>query len=151
MNPDHAFDQQLMIRSVIERYFSAVDRRDFDLLATCFTKDVEFELNLETTIRLNGVEALMDRMRSLPSPTASSHGLANTSIAVDGDKAKSTTFTVVHALVGPVVGGTLLIRGLRYDDDFRRDGGVWRIARRAHNPLWQHIATSVDPRVVPKS
>ena len=147
MDPDREPDQQLRIRGVLERYFNAIDRRDWDLLGACFTEDVAFELNLETVIRLRGRQALIDRMSSMPKPFASIHTLASTSILVEGDEATAVTFGTAQAVLDRVDGGKVLVRGLRYDDRLRRVDGAWRIAERRHLPLWQYEAVSVPPGV----
>ena len=147
MDPDAQADDQAIIRSVLERYFNAVDRRDFSLLASCFTEDVMFELNLETRITLTGREALIARFGSMPRPAASSHALSNTSILVTGDEAHAVTFAVVHAVLSAEPGGRILVRGLRYDDHLLRAAGRWRIAERKHNPLWQYEAVAGSPGV----
>jgi ketosteroid isomerase-like protein len=146
MNPDLHQDQQLVIRTVIERYFNAIDRRDYDLLATCFTPDVAFELNLATKIDLHGRDAVVAWMKGTPKPFASSHALSNTSILVDGEEAHSTTFAVVHVVM-EVDGGRVMVRGIRYDDRLVREGEVWRIAQRRHDPLWQYETIAMQPRV----
>jgi hypothetical protein len=151
MNPDLHFDQQSVIRSIVERYFNAVDRRDYELLTTCFTQDVEVEFNLDPKIVVHDRDELIAFMQRFPHSTASSHGLSNISVLVEGDTASAVTFAVVHAVIGPVDGGPILIRGLRYDDQLRREGGTWRICRRSHNPLWQYETTVIRPRVPPKS
>jgi len=144
-------DQQLIVRTVIERYFNALDRRDFALLATCFTKEVDFELNLENRIVVHGQDAVVAWMNGMPRPAASNHALSNTAIVIDGDEASATTFAVVHVIMGDIGSGQVLVRGLRYDDRLVRQDGGWRIASRQHNPLWQYETVAVLPRVPERS
>jgi ketosteroid isomerase-like protein len=145
MDLDHEPDQQAIVRSVLERYFNAVDRRDFDLLAHCFTPHVVFEFNLDTKIVVHGRDALVARMSAMPRPAASSHALSNTVILIDGEEARAVTFAVVHAVLAVEGGGRILVRGIRYDDRLVRAGESWRIAERQHNPLWQYEAAAVRP------
>lgn len=140
-------DQDLRIRTIIERYFNAVDRRDFDLLGTCFTDDVDFEFNLETKIEVKGRDALIARFMGMNKPYASSHAMSNTGITVTGNKASSITFAVVHSVLTAGPGARVLIRGLRYDDEHVFGAQGWQIRRRKHNPLWQYEATTVKPGV----
>ncbi len=137
MDPDFDPDQQQIIRGLLERYFNAIDRRDFDLLATCFTQDVTFEFNLDTKIMVLGRDAVVSRMSELQRPKSSNHALSNTSIVVDGEEARATTFAVVH-VVTTDPSGRILVRGIRYDDRLVRVEDRWRIAERRHNPLWQY-------------
>ena len=150
MYPDREPDQQLRIRSVIERYFNAVDRRDWELLAACFTEDVAFEFNLDTVIQVHGREALIERMRAMPKSAASIHSLASTSILVDGDTASAVTFGTAQVVLDRIDGGRVLVRGLRYDDKLKRVDGAWRIAKRRHLPIWQYETVSVPPRAPQK-
>jgi ketosteroid isomerase-like protein len=147
MEVDFHADQQPIVRSVIERYFNAIDRRDYALLATCFTQDVDFEFNLGTRIAIQGREALIARMSAIPRPAASSHALSNTAIDIDADGATAVTFAVVHVILGQIDGGKVLVRGIRYDDRLVREDGGWRIASRRHNPLWQYETVATLPRV----
>jgi ketosteroid isomerase-like protein len=140
-------DQDLRIRTILERYFHAVDRRDFDLLGTCFTDDVDFEFNLETKIEVKGRDALIARFMGMNKPYASSHSMSNTGIIVSGNIASSVTFAVVHSVLAAGPDARVLIRGLRYDDDFVYGAQGWQIARRKHNPLWQYEAKTVKPGV----
>jgi ketosteroid isomerase-like protein len=147
MDPDFHSDQQPIVRTVIERYFNAIDRRDYALLATCFTQDVDFEFNLETKIAVKGRDALIARMSAIPRPAASSHALSNTSIDIDADGATAVTFAVVHVILGQIDGGKVLVRGIRYDDRLVREEGHWLIAARRHNPLWQYETVATLPWV----
>jgi hypothetical protein len=140
---DGQLEQQWGIRMVLERYFNALDQGDFTRLATCFTPDVDFEFNLETRFVVHGRDALIERLRGMPRPTASNHALSNTSIMADGDTAHATTFAIVHVFLGETDGGKVLVRGLRYDDRLVYEDGVWCIAARRHQPLWQHETVSV--------
>jgi ketosteroid isomerase-like protein len=147
MSGDVDAGQEPAIRSLLDRYFNAIDRRDFDLLATCFTPDVEFEFNLETKIEVKGRDALMARFAGMRKPYASSHAVSNAGITVAENKASAITFAVVNVVLDPGPGARVLVRGLRYDDELVRDAGSWRICRRKHNPLWQYEAVTVSPGV----
>ncbi|HLG87295.1 MAG TPA: nuclear transport factor 2 family protein [Alphaproteobacteria bacterium] len=146
MDPDREPEQQFRIRGVIERYFNAVDRRDWELLAACFTEDVAFEFNLDTVIEVRGRTALVERMSGMPKPAASNHALSSTSILVEGDEATAVTFATASVVLDRIDGGRVLVRGLRYDDKLKRVDGAWRIAERRHLPVWQYETVSVPPR-----
>jgi ketosteroid isomerase-like protein len=153
MDPDREPEQQFRIRSVIERYFNAVDRRDWELLAACFTEDVVFEFNLDTAIEVRGRKALIERMAAMPKPAASNHALSSTSILVDGDSATAVTFATASVVLDRIDGGQVLVRGLRYDDTLVRMEGVWRIAQRRHLPVWQYetVSSRRAPRNAPSA
>ncbi|MDM0066913.1 hypothetical protein [Variovorax sp. J31P207] len=47
-------------------------------------------------------------------------------------------------------GADVMVRGLRYDDKWRRVGGtseapVWQIEERIHLPLWQYLTVTTAP------
>jgi hypothetical protein len=61
------------------------------------------------------------------------HIMGAPAIDLDGDDASTQTYAVAHLVVGqPGNGGKVLVRGLRYLDDWRRTPVGWRICDRLH-------------------
>jgi len=75
------------------------------------------------------------------------HALRSFTIKVEGEAATSAAFCVSHITIGEEVGGTILVRGIRYDDEWVRGEGGWLIARRTHQGAWQGNVISVTPRL----
>jgi ketosteroid isomerase-like protein len=135
-------DEQAL-RALVERYFSSVDRRDVPTLVQCFASDAEFSL-YDRQVVANGREAIEREFEHVHDLPLSIHSLANAWIDVQGRKG------VVHATaylkqIDQDGATRILVRGLRYDDEYVQEDGQWRFQSRAHHPLWQYEAESVDP------
>ncbi|MGE4219744.1 MAG: nuclear transport factor 2 family protein [Alphaproteobacteria bacterium] len=141
--PSDDLNDWYAVRRAIEGYFSAVDRRDWDGVANCFTDDVSATYNTGGQVTLTGRQATLERVQIIKNATASQHLLSNTHITVSGDTAEAVTFCIATLIVGPVDGGRAVVRGIRYDDTLVRTGGSWQIKRRTHNPQWQYETKSI--------
>jgi 3-phenylpropionate/cinnamic acid dioxygenase small subunit len=121
-------DQQ-DIRDVIYRYCRGIDRRDFDLVRSCYHPDAtddhgDFRGTIDefipyVTERVQRFERTM-------------HFVGNVLVEVDGDRARSESYTVAYHRVAasstkPERDFTV---NLRYVDDLKRRNGEWRIATR---------------------
>jgi 3-phenylpropionate/cinnamic acid dioxygenase small subunit len=123
----------LAIRDLIHSYARGVDRRDLDLVRSCFTSDCSYEGALATgriADMLAALPAAMARYRS------TLHFMGEPAITVDGDRARATTNTVAyHVFPHPAAGMRTV--AVRYEDDLRRTPGGWRIASRRVVRLWE--------------
>jgi 3-phenylpropionate/cinnamic acid dioxygenase small subunit len=120
---------KLAIRDLLYRYARGVDRRDPDLVHSCFAPDARYEGMLARgTIgdMLAALPAAMDRY------VATMHFMSEPAVTVDGTTAWSETPTVAyHVLRHP--SGRLRTTAVRYDDVLERARAGWRIvARRVH-------------------
>ena len=134
---DSAIADHVRIRAVLEDYFSAIDQRDLTFLLTCFTEDAEATYNAGTADARpaqGGAKMCAMLVKRAAIFASSNHSVSNITICIEGDRATSTTFAVVHANGGDHI----VVRGLRYDDELVKQGDAWKIARRRHAPLWQH-------------
>lgn len=126
------------VRRVLERYYSCIDRRDWSGLAECFTEDVAATYNSHGAEKLDGLPALIERLKVVSRFFASNHVMSNTFITVDGDAAEAVTMTIAHLVRSSDPASEILVRGIRYDDGLVRRDGIWKIRRRIHMPLWQY-------------
>ncbi|MCC6533375.1 MAG: nuclear transport factor 2 family protein [Burkholderiales bacterium] len=134
------------VREVLESYFHALDAREEERLAACFTPDAvathhsgsdsEFTLTGNAEIARYFV-ALMGTF------DASNHNASNAVIRASGDSASADTFAIATV----VAADRIRVRGLRYLDELVRSAGRWRIARRTHIPLWQYETAPVKPHL----
>jgi ketosteroid isomerase-like protein len=139
---ERALDQ-LEIRDVIYRYCRGIDRRDFELVRSCYHPDAiddhgnfcggrdEFVTYVST--RLVRFERTM-------------HVIGNVLIEPVGDQARAESYIVAyHRLAGEADGPARdLIVGLRYVDDFERRDGEWRIAARMCVFEWSRVDPVAD-------
>lgn len=143
------FLRQGQVRSVLERYFHAVDSYDTAMLESCFTEDAQFAFNANSDdkrvlIGNRGIaEFFRERRRNFK---AQCHFLNHAAITVRGTTASADVF----AMSNIVFEDRIAVRGLRYLDELvLGPDEVWRIARRVHTPLWQYNGTPVAPMTAP--
>jgi 3-phenylpropionate/cinnamic acid dioxygenase small subunit len=121
-----ALADALAIRDLLYRYARGVDRRDLDLVRSCFTPDCRYEGTLA-----RGTVA--DMLSALPTAMAryerTLHVMSEPHVTIDGDTARSETATAAfHVLREPR--GVIRIVHVRYVDTLARAGGSWRITER---------------------
>lgn len=117
------------ILELVQGYSRAVDRRDFALLESLYTKD---GIDDHTGLYCGPVAGFVDWLRvALAGVDATTHHVHNVTIALAGERAEGEVYlTAYNRLRG--VDGVLsdFVQGLRYLDHYRRDAGRWRFARR---------------------
>ncbi|HUP72959.1 MAG TPA: nuclear transport factor 2 family protein [Acidimicrobiales bacterium] len=134
------------IRETLLRYAAGIDRRDWDLMLSCFTDDVW------AIFQGNDLGRGRDKIRAYINNAASGfriissiHMLANMYIELDGARAKADTYGIGYLVFDSGSGPTLRTRHLHYIDDLvRDDDGSWLIAKRILTNDWERL-TPVDP------
>lgn len=126
------------IAEVLIRYASGIDRRDWDLFATCFTPDVAADYGEIGVWR--GVDAITGFMVEAHEAMGHTlHRISNIAIDVDGDAATARSYVDVVLMSA---GGDTGMNALGYyDDRLIRTPDGWRIAERRF--------TTVDQRALP--
>jgi ketosteroid isomerase-like protein len=136
--------QRQAIRELIGRYYFGIDRKDRELICSCFSDDAVYEFVLEErTVR--GREELLKTFGGSGGAKLSSHAISSQEIVVDGLEATADTMVVAHLVEGMAGPGRIFIRGLRYLDRLVLQPAGWRIVHRRHNSLWQYEADAVSP------
>ena len=128
------------IRDVLLRYARGVDRRDLAMVRACFTSDCAYEGTLARGTIADALASLADRLGRY---AGTMHLLGNQLIDVTGDTATSETSCVAYHRLAD--GGADFVTGVRYLDDFARDGDDWRIRRRAVRLDWQRYDATALP------
>jgi uncharacterized protein (TIGR02246 family) len=123
------------ITALCARYATALDTKDWPLLATCFADDPVF---VHPGGRLDGFAAILARTAAALTPLdRTQHLLGNITPDVDGDSARCRCyFQAQHVRAGTPGGETYLIAGEYADRLVRLDSG-WRIAERVQSYLWR--------------
>jgi hypothetical protein len=133
---------ELSCVQVVNRYATAVDRVDLDLLRSCFFDDVQASFvgrALEP-----GIQPIVDLIAPLARMRGTVHNLGPVHAVVAGDAAKATAGCLVLAVLdGEPAHGVL--RAVTYDIELARRGGEWRITRLAHQVLWATAAPQSGP------
>src|SRR5262249_53547003 len=109
--------QELVDRSAIHdvllRYARGVDRRDLDLVASCFVPGAAYD----GALGQGSVETALAALReTLPRYGSTMHFMGNQLIEVNGDTASSETYAVAYHR-SHTEGEPLLVVGVRYLDD----------------------------------
>jgi ketosteroid isomerase-like protein len=131
----------LAIRTVIDRYGMGIDRRDWELVRSCFTPDctADYGQSGRWTAR-EPLVAWLDEIHRDVGPTL--HRLTNHQIDVDGDVAAATSYLDALLKVEHRCHDLLHVVAT-FTDDFVRTGDGWKIAaRRVDNFLWRRETTT---------
>lgn len=132
------------IREVLMRLARGTDRRDRELILSCYHPD---GFDDHGAFRGSPAEFADWVPKILGQFTATMHVLGNVSIDLRGDVAFVETYCTAHHIfpAGAPEGPRDGIMGLRYVDRFeRRQGGPWRIARRLC--VWDYAYAVRDER-----
>ena len=115
------------IGELVVRYATAIDGRDWELLRSCFTPDCH--ASYEGIGEWDDVEALVGFMVDVHAgmgPTL--HRISNVAVAVAGDRASARAYVDMVGMAPDGASGVTAIG--RYEDEFVRAAGAWRICRR---------------------
>jgi hypothetical protein len=118
------------IAEVLIRYATGIDSKDWPLLRSCWTEDVDADYG--EVGRFSGADAITDLMKRLHGAMGPTyHRLSNFAVAVDGERATARSY--VHALLQaiPDDAASWVEAVGHYDDELVRTADGWRIARRA--------------------
>jgi len=127
------------IDDLLIRYATALDTRDWALLATCFVPDSIATFGTFGEFRT--VEAIVEALRKWLEPLdATQHLIANVAAEIDGDSARSRCYVVAQH----VRNGQQFTLGGTYVDVHRRTPDGWLIVSRRLDVTW----TQGDPAVV---
>jgi hypothetical protein len=137
------WEDVLAIREVIDRYGLGIDRRDWDLVRSCFTADCTADFGRPG--RWQEREALitwLDEIHRDVGPTM--HRLTNHRVDVDGDAATATSY--LDALLQVEHRGYDLLHVVAtYADELVRTDEGWKIAsRRVDDFLWRRESTTTE-------
>ncbi|MEO5841228.1 MAG: nuclear transport factor 2 family protein [Acidimicrobiales bacterium] len=138
--------ERAAIRETLLRYAAGIDRRDWDLMLSCFTEDVS--ANFQGNDLGRGRDKILAYINTAASDlriVSSIHMLANMYIELDGAQATADTYGIGYLVFDGGAGPTLRTRHLHYIDDLVRvDDGSWLIAKRVLTNDWERL-TPVDP------
>lgn len=133
------------IRDVLCRYSRGVDRKDFELVRSCYHPDAHDDHGEYA----GGVEGFLEYLESAVSRyTGTMHFLGNMLIDVRGSTAHAETYCLgLHRL--PPRPGKLnrdITLVLRYVDVLEERDGEWRISHRVCTYDWARLDSDLDGR-----
>jgi len=132
----------LAIRRHLERYMSAIDRRDFDAVGDCFTADAEIYMHVKAGDLRSGEfhrggAAFARAVTRVEKFKSTNHSIANTMIKLNGSKATADS-RVTAWLMGEIGGADrVLLRCVHLLDDLILTDAGWKISKRIHMPVIQ--------------
>ncbi len=125
-------EDESAIRRILTEYGAYLDARDFAAYAALFTRDGEWIGGFGRFKGPPAIQKMLVDNLGLPEPgwinKSSFHLLSNAIIAIDGDKAHVTSKYLFVTKSDDNKPAPLLAG--RYVDEFVREGGQWKIAKR---------------------
>lgn len=131
------------IADVVNKYFVGHDRRDHEMVLSCFHPDVKMSIDGQEIAKSR--DELRRRFESgpprLPGSSdaviaATTHVAGQTLVVIEGDTADAETYATAYLVAEEQGERRLLVRGLRYIDRFARTDGRWCIVERQHTVDW---------------
>jgi ketosteroid isomerase-like protein len=138
--------EKAAIRETLLRYAAGIDRRDWNLMLSCFTEDVA--ANFQGNDLGRGKDKILAYITQLAAGFtihSSIHMLANMYVELRGDRATAVTYGIGYLVFDAGEGPRLRTRHLHYVDELVRTAdGAWLIAQRTLTNEWERF-TPVDP------
>lgn len=124
------------IRTLLERYYRAVDTSDEFALRNVFTADATWNFN-KGSLMCAGFDEIWRIIGPVGKSPAAMHFMGNHLVALNGDTAKSETYGIAHVV--RMVDGWERdgLQGLRYQDFLVRTPAGWRVKARTQLVEWQ--------------
>lgn len=122
------------IRNVMIRYARGLDRRDFDLVRSCFTDDAYADYRGRVS---SGLDNIIESLSRIDRFQGTTHFMGDQLIDIQGDTAEVETYAIDYLLY--TLEGTqyLSTGGLRYEDKFVRQDGKWLVRHRVMYVDWR--------------
>ena len=125
---------RLAIRDVMARYARGLDRRDFDLVASCFTSDAYADYGTSSG---QGVDKIVEITRAVLRFHHTTHFMGNQLVDLQGDTVNVETYAIDYLRFTKDGRDYDMWGGLRYEDTFVRQNGEWRIKHRVMHTDWR--------------
>jgi 3-phenylpropionate/cinnamic acid dioxygenase small subunit len=137
---------RLEIADLLYRYAEALETRDWDLLATCFTAGAEVDYSASGGVKGDVAQATAFLAQTIPLFSATHFLIANPQLQLESDEAASGRTHFRTTMVLGERGHTqYLVAAGYYHDRFARTAEGWRISRRVEEPV---LIDTFTPRAV---
>jgi hypothetical protein len=122
------------IRDVMIRYARGLDRRDFDMVRSCFTSDAYADYRGRAA---SGIDNIVRNLSRIDRFQGTTHFMGDQLIDIQGDTADVETYAIDYLLY--TLEGTQYMStgGLRYNDKFMRQDGKWLVHHRVMYVDWR--------------
>lgn len=125
---------RIAINDLQARYFRGLDRRDFGLIASCYTPDAYVDYSGTVA---EGVEQIIKTTQSVLNFHHTTVFMGNHSAEVKGDTAEGETYAIDWLRYTKDGKDYDMWGALRYYDTFIRVDGEWKISRRIQHTDWR--------------
>ncbi|MFD9301627.1 nuclear transport factor 2 family protein [Streptomyces sp. NPDC060048] len=149
--PAGSAEDELAIHRLLETYLFAVDTKDKTVFRTLFTDDAVLTVMAHPDgtagIVKSGIEAVVANLDGAAAWGYSTHVTANAYIRVTGRTTATGDSHATAQLVYPATATapeTVVVRGIRYRDEYVKVAGAWKIRKRVFSPTWQYNGASVQ-------
>jgi hypothetical protein len=141
------------IRETLENYYHAIDAHHLNDLNNVFTPDAKIDFSGGLVKYVGGkgmIKGIQDILKG-GGISSSNHFSTSTRVSVSGDTAKTDSVSAVFLMSERAGGGTgtVIVRGLRYRDEWIRTPAGWRIHYRLHTRGWAYETLAVRPDLKP--
>ncbi|MGH3626841.1 MAG: nuclear transport factor 2 family protein [Sciscionella sp.] len=124
---------RLAVRALLSRYTQACDRKDWELLDTCFLPDAAIDYQGLPPFSDGYAGLRANTVRVLGQLRSTQHLLGNLHVEIDGDEGRAVSYVQATHLG---TDGRVFVTGGRYDDRLVRTPQGWRIAARTFRRQW---------------
>ena len=125
------------IYEVLTRYCRGIDRRDVELLRSCYHEDAYDDHGMFQGPAWEFAEYAVENLQTMQ---RTMHCIQNISITLAGDVAASEAYLIAyHRMTSREGGDADHVVGARYVDRLERRDGEWRIAHRTVVYEWSRI------------
>ena len=132
-----AITDRIEIDDLLTRYATAVDTKDWDLFASCFTADAFIDYTSAGGIKGTLSEVKQWLAQVMTAFPMTQHLVTNRAVVIAGDSATSRcVFFNPMGLAGDSGGLILFLEGGYYNDKLVRTAAGWRIAQRIEEPTY---------------
>jgi hypothetical protein len=134
-------DDIVALNQLAFRYAKAIDACDENMLAQVFTPDGRMRVyhpgEEDPFIDLSGADLASVPRTMRPAHLRTMHQMTNHLVELDGEQASGTVYCCARHLA--LDAKSVLNVIIRYEDEYRRLDGTWRIADRKIRFLWDEV------------
>lgn len=143
-DPAAAVDERVALRTLVEAYAFAVDRRDCEGFVALFTADARLTIHDSSGAPTGGYagrRALAELPRRLNRYDRTLHLVHNHEVAIDGDDASGEVYCTAHHVSGAGPDASDRVLTILYVDRYGREAGRWRFQSREVRVQWSEERT----------
>lgn len=123
------------LRRTAELYAQGADRRDKDLWIEIMTADCRLQ---GPGFDLPGRDAVLSSLDALAAMySMTQHRIHNQTVRISGDRAEGETYGSALHIADSEGGKEIVDWAIRYQDQWRREGGIWRFCSRTLVLDWE--------------